>query len=168
MKGPVNRLPAAVRSAVCALLPTAGRVGLVRLVSGSSGPMRDPPQGMTRDEARYFYFLSHLPKSFVASGNEACNWETTANEARAAGNLGDRPLVVLTAGKEFVPHDPAEAKEALAFHQVWVHELQTQLARLSTRGRLVIVQNSGHAIQSDAVSGASREVVTEIRGGHPK
>jgi pimeloyl-ACP methyl ester carboxylesterase len=168
MKAPVNRLPILVQSALCALLPIAGQVGLVRLMSGSSRPDRDPPPVMTTDEARYLYFLSDLPKSYVTSGNEACNWQTTANQARAAGNLGDRPLLVLTAGKEFVPDDPAAAKEASTFHEVWVHELQPQLARLSTRGRQIIVLKSGHSIQADAVIGAIREVVTEIRGGQPK
>jgi pimeloyl-ACP methyl ester carboxylesterase len=164
MQAPVNRLPRPVHGALCTLLPMAGRVGLLRLMLGSYGSMRDPPQGMSTDDARYFYFLSDLPKSFVASGNEACNWEASANEARAAGNLGDRPLIVLTGGKEFVPDDPAAAKEALAFHEVWVHELQPQLARLSTRGKQVIVKDSGHSIAPDAVIGAITEVIEELHG----
>jgi hypothetical protein len=44
------------------------------------------------------------------------------------------PLIVPTAGKEFVPHDPAEAMEARAFHHVWVNERQPKLARLSSAG----------------------------------
>jgi hypothetical protein len=46
---------------------------------------------------------------------------------------------------------------------MWVHQFQTQLVRLSTRGRQVIVESSGHAIDPDAVLKAIREVVTEIR-----
>lgn len=163
MTAPINRLPAPAQNILCALLPAAGQIGLVRFMSASSPP-RDPPPGMTVDEARYLYFLSELPRSQMTSGNEGCNWRTTANQARAAGNLGDRPLVVLTAGQAFVPDDPAEAKEALAFHEVWVHDLQAQLARLSTQGRQLTVSDSGHSIKSDAVIGAIREVATEVRG----
>src|ERR1700674_1067641 len=90
------------------------------------------------------------------------------NAARAAGNLGDRPVIVLTAGKYFISGDPDEDRKAAAFHEVWVHQLQQSLARLSTRGKQVIVENSDHGIQyeaPDAVVDAVREVVTQIRTG---
>jgi hypothetical protein len=144
----------------------AGIVYEVRLMLRSSGRVRDAPRGMTQDQALYLQFLSNQPKSFVASGSEACNWEESAAEARVAGNLGDPPLIVLTAGQGFVPEDPTAAREAAAFHEVWVHELQPQLARLSTRGRQVIVESSGHGMQyeaPDAVIGAVHEVVIQIR-----
>jgi len=51
----------------------------------------------------------------------------------------------------------------VAFHEIWVHQFQAQLARLSTRGRQVIVEHSDHAIDPDAVLKAIREVVMEIR-----
>jgi hypothetical protein len=82
---------------------------------------------------------------------------------RAAGNLGDRPLTVLTAGQPIRVGDPEVDKELVAFHEMWVHQFQTQLVRLSTWGRQVIVENSGHVIDPDAVLKAIREVVTEIR-----
>ena len=100
-----------------------------------------------------------------------CHWERTAAEARAAGNLGDRPLIVLTAGQVFVPDNPAQAQEASAFHDLWVHKLQPQLAQLSTRGRQVIVEKSGHGIQfeaPEAVIGAVHEVFTQIHGEQRK
>ncbi len=121
---------------------------------------------MTAEQAAYFYFLSDLPKASVTSGNESCNWEKSANEARTAGGLGDRPLIVLTAGKAFIPDEPAAAKEAAAFHQVWVNEVQPKLVRLSTRGRQIIVEKSGHGIQFEApddVIGAVRETVAVVR-----
>ena|SRR2546425_3706775 len=170
MQASVSRLPLTVRSALCALLPTMGQIGLVRLMSNSPAH-RETPAGMSGEQATYFYFLSDLPRASVTSGNESCNWETSANEARTAGGLGDRPLIVLTAGKAFIPEEPAAAKEAAAFHQVWVNELQPKLVRLSTRGRQVIVENSGHGIQfeaPDAVIEAIREIVAEIRTGQRK
>jgi hypothetical protein len=88
------------------------------------------------------------------------------NAARAAGRLGDRPLIVLTAGKYIVPPDPTDVPEAAAYHAVWVHQLQADLVRLSTRGKQVIVENSDHGIPSEApeaVVSAVKEVLTQIR-----
>ena len=168
MKAPINKLPSFVRGALCTLLPAAGEVGIVRLMSGGGGPTS---RGMTPDQAAYSHFLSNQPKSVVASGDEGCNWERTAAEVRAAGNLGDRPLIVLTAGQAFVPDNPADAQEANAFHDLWVHKLQPQLAQLSTRGRQVIVEKSGHGIQfeaPEAVIEAVHDVVTQIHGHQRK
>jgi len=44
MQSSTSRLPATVRSTLCALLPTMGQIGLVRLMSSS------PPAGNVRQE----------------------------------------------------------------------------------------------------------------------
>ena len=57
-------------------------------------------------------------------------------------------------------------REIAAYYQVWAHELQAQLTKLSSRGRQVIVANSGHGIPDEApaaVIDAVREVIAEIR-----
>ena len=72
-------------------------------------------------------------------------------------------MIVLTGGQPFRTGDPEADKELVAFHEMWVHQFQAQLARLSTRGQQVIVENSGHAIDPEAVLPAIREVVTQIR-----
>jgi len=61
---------------------------------------------------------------------------------RSAGNLGDRPLIVLTATRQEdilpeIPPNDAEAEEDL-----WVHQLQPELAHLSTRGKQIVVESS--------------------------
>ena len=72
-------------------------------------------------------------------------------EARTAQGLGDRPLIVLTAGKaEFDPSDPAEANAATEDQEIWIHDLQAQLATLPTRGKQVVVQESTHGIPWEA------------------
>jgi pimeloyl-ACP methyl ester carboxylesterase len=88
---------------------------------------------------------------------------------RATGTLGDRPLVVLTAGQD---PDGAHLQkgvslaEVRAFHQAWMNDLQVRLARLSTHGRHVIVPDSHHGIpleRPDAVAAAIRDVCDEAR-----
>lgn len=160
---PVNRLPSSIRSLLCASVPLAARVGLVRFLLHRSGTRRDAPPGFTVDQAATLHGLELQTKSFVAAAG--CNtFEKSAAQARSAGNLGDRPLIVLTAGQTFSVGDPEEDKELAAFHDIWVHQLQPQLARLSTRGRQIIVENSGHGIgweAPDAVVKAVREVVAQ-------
>jgi pimeloyl-ACP methyl ester carboxylesterase len=163
MKAPANRLPPAVHNVLCALVPAAGEVGLIRLMMrlSGSGPA---PAGMTFEQARTLQQLSQQPKT-VAS-NEGCHWEESAAQARSAGTFGSRPLIVLTGGREFIPPDPQGAKEANAFHETWVNQLQPALARLSTHGRQVIVEDSGHGIQfeaPDAIVSAIRDVIKEIQ-----
>ena len=163
MKAPANRLPPSLHNVLCTLVPTAGEVGLIRLMMklSGSGPS---PAGMTAEQGHVLELLSQQPKT-VAS-NEGCHWDESAAQARAAGTFGNRPLVVLTAGREFIPPDPQGAKEANAFHETWVKELQPALARLSSRGRQVVVKNSGHGIQfeaPDAVVNAIRDVMKEIQ-----
>ena len=86
--------------------------------------------------------------------------------ARSAGTLGDRPLIVLTAGQYLKPDDPVAAKEIAEFHEVWVNQLQPELARLSTNGKQIVVENSDHGIPEqvpESVVGAVHEIVTDVR-----
>jgi hypothetical protein len=102
------------------------------------------------------------PKSIVAGA--ICNFaEKSPPQARAAGDLGDLPLIVLTAGQPLRTGDTETDKELVTFHEIWVHQLQPQLARLSTRGRQITVENSGHSIDPDEVIKAILEVVMQFR-----
>jgi hypothetical protein len=70
--------------------------------------------------------------------------------------------VVLTAGEYWAP--PGLEKQAADYHQLWIHQLQASLARLSTRGRQVVV-DAHHDMDEapDAVVTATRQVVDEVR-----
>jgi hypothetical protein len=85
------------------------------------------------------------------------------NAVRKAGNLGNRPLLVLIAGRYWAP--PGFEREAAEYHEIRVHQL-TSLARLSTRGRQVIV-DAGHGMEEspDSIITAVRQVVDEVRAG---
>jgi pimeloyl-ACP methyl ester carboxylesterase len=102
----------------------------------------------------------------AATQFDASTPESYAQAERAAG-FADRPLIVLTRGKVDLPTNPsAEDREWAAYESIWQHEIQPKLARLSTRGRQVIVEKSGHGMHEDApevIVEAVREVLAEVR-----
>jgi pimeloyl-ACP methyl ester carboxylesterase len=60
---------------------------------------------------------------------DSISWD----QVRSAGNLGDRPLIVLTAGKPYDP-DPLLSKEEFQRqNEMWINILQAEEAHLSTR-----------------------------------
>ena len=55
------------------------------------------------------------------------------------------------------------------FHSKWVNQFQAELAHLSTKGKQIVVQNSGHAIPADAaesILSAIESMISEIREHH--
>jgi pimeloyl-ACP methyl ester carboxylesterase len=159
--------PDALRPVIDALTPAFTRIGLVRLFQP---PIRNsrPPKGLSAEQWSTMQQLRRLPKAIAAEGSSGLTQEKSAEQVRRCRGLGDRPLIVLTAGKsEFSGSDPAMAKQAAADQDVWIHELQAQFVKLSTRGRQVIVENSTHGIPWEApeIVGASiGELVATIRG----
>src|SRR5205814_2427497 len=159
------RLPAFVRGVLCRTSPLAESVGLVRLLMGGLGSNSRVPPGFSKSEATLLHQLESQPKALVApSGCGA--WEESAKQAHVAGNLGDVPLVVLTGGKPLTIGYPAADQEIRAFHEIWVHQLQPKLAALSTRGKQMVVEDSGHGIASDrpdVVIEAIRQMLLDVR-----
>src|SRR5882672_11589939 len=70
---PVNRLPRPIRNLLCAGVPLAARVGLVRLLLQGTGPRRDAPPGFSADQGATLQGLELQTKSFVAAA--VCNFE---------------------------------------------------------------------------------------------
>jgi len=180
MKGMASRLPRPVRQLMCLARPAMARFGVVRWMS--SRQRQFAPPEMSPGQQQVYRVLRSRPTAAVTSFAEGCEGSRGGadvpdagtgnpevdNAARASGKLGDRPLIVLTAGRYETSGDRVESSASSAFHEVWVHRLQADLARLSTHGRQIVVENSSHGIQfeaPDAVVDAVRDVVTDVRGG---
>jgi pimeloyl-ACP methyl ester carboxylesterase len=106
--------------------------------------------------------LSYLqPRSDEAGSAEAKADSMSWDQVRSAGDLGDRPLIALTAGRPYDP-DPLLTKEEMEQETaIWINVLQAEEARLSRRGKQTIVRDSGHMIpfeRPDAVVSAIHEV----------
>jgi pimeloyl-ACP methyl ester carboxylesterase len=142
------------------------RFGAFRLRSAlSSGTTSD----VSRDLDATINYLQWQTKFFDAFISEsACVYSECADETRASGNLGDMPLIVLTAGIR--NSTPALAsgitrKDIDDFNDLVAHDLQVQQAHLSSRGTQVFVADSDHMIpfrRPDAVVTAVRDVYMAI------
>jgi pimeloyl-ACP methyl ester carboxylesterase len=110
-------------------------------------------------------YLILQSKYLQARASELETIQTSAHQARAAGSISDKPLVVLTAGKnsDETLRNGLTKQDFDDFHRIWMDELQMRLARLSTRGKHIVVPDSGHDIPSerpDAVVNAVRDICT--------
>ena len=178
MKGPLYRVPAWMREVLCLGMPFAERVGFVRLML----PKRVPaPQRFTPEQRSIYVALQRRPESTYAAGAQGCKASDggriyrdtgTGNPeiddaARSSGDLGDRPLIVLVGGREgSAPPRNEEERQIAAFRRVWINELQASLARLSTRGKEVVVPHAGHMIGEDdpgAVVSAVNQLLEQLR-----
>ena len=174
---PINRMSGSTRHLICMALPAMARFGLIRYEA--SGERRPPPPDFTPEQASVLAKLEAQPKAFRTDAEQACAATDKGrivpregggnpdinNAARSAGSLGDRPLVVLTAGRYWSP--PGFEKEAAEYHEIQVHQLQANLVRLSTRGRQVIVDaHHDMAEAPDSIVTAVRQVVDEVRANN--
>jgi hypothetical protein len=133
-KGPWARhfgaLAPRVRGVACMGFPAVAGAGAMRFASLFRHPRQTPAIGVAAEERAMLDYLSDNPTA--ALGASACTREESMEQVRAAGGLGDRPLVVLSSrGGE-------------------------DAARLSSRGRLVPVNGE---ITVEAVVDAVRGVV---------
>jgi pimeloyl-ACP methyl ester carboxylesterase len=131
----------------------ATRLGIVRLLTPRSDELTN--------ELNY---LSWQTKQMWAVFSEFEAHEESSEQIRKMRTLGDRPLIVLTAGKidEGIYDDP---NDATAAHKLWVEVIQKDLVRLSTRGKQIVVTDSGHMIpmeRPEAVVAAIREVWDQV------
>jgi pimeloyl-ACP methyl ester carboxylesterase len=113
------------------------------------------------------------PLSFRTELAESDATERTLAEAGAFRELGDRPLVVLTAMAPYSESElhgmkitPAQGKEVQA---LW-KQMHDDITTWSTRGTHRLLPNAGHDIQfdePDAVVDAVLSVVRQVRALSP-
>lgn len=179
MLAPINRLPVVIRRVLCAGVPLASRFGLIRIFMRNDGI--DVPPQFASDAAAIDAVRRQRVKAAETDAAQSCAATNNGailpdggsgnpeidQAARNASNLGDIPLIVLTGGQYGRPDDdPIAAQQIAQFHEVWVHQLQPDLAHLSTQGHQIIVANSDHGIPDKApaaVIAAIRTIVTQLR-----
>lgn len=142
------------------LAPLLIHFGIVRFSQRNQGGS----PGVSKEFGQEMLYLAMQPKFIDASASELSSFAESAIEVRASGKLGDKPLVVLTAGKSADASQlPAgfPKKEFDDFHEVWVNDLQVKESHLSTRGKRIMVPDSTHMIpfeRPDTIVAAIHEV----------
>jgi pimeloyl-ACP methyl ester carboxylesterase len=144
------------------LIKALANIGVVRLISMQNTRTNAPP------------LVNQIEQAYLAQNIGSFLQEVQSSEAAiaAAGDfrqLGDRPLVVLTAMQK---HSPAELQkmgmsqeQEMQIQALW-QQLQADQATWSTHSRQEIVPDASHYIQfdrPDVVIKAVREVVINVR-----
>ena len=121
------------------------------------------PPASSNDSSRLASFRSYLTDGWrdPSSSFEAMDIPSVVKQVRETNDFGDLPIMVLTAGKFTVlnPGLPPDLEGALA---ELFHDLQGRLAALSTVGKQVVVEDSGHNMPREnpqAVIDAIRNMV---------
>jgi len=96
-----KRIPQLIYQSQDAAAQLFNWVGLYRL--GPVPPAPAQPKGLTAAEWNTIWFLTHSSRAISALMQDIASWRLSSAEARAVGNLGDRPLVVLSAGNIAAP-----------------------------------------------------------------
>jgi pimeloyl-ACP methyl ester carboxylesterase len=141
--------------------------GIARLMGGE----KDPSGKLPPDYMKKVNYLQLQTKFVDATASEIGSFETSAAEVKAAGNLGDRPLAVLTAGKSADAKQlppGIDQKDIEELQKIWINDLQVQEMHLSTRGKRQIVEDSTHMIpfeRPDTVIAAIRAVYDDAKAG---
>lgn len=101
-------------------------------------------------------------KYLKARFSELKEIETSAEQARDSGTLGNKPLVVITAvQQDDTLRRALSPSDFTQFQEVWVRTLQPRLVHLSTRGKQVVLTDVGHDIPAQrpkAIVDAVREI----------
>jgi hypothetical protein len=142
-----------IRGLGCLVFPTLTRVGVIRLVGLFQPPRGTPEFGLAPEQRPELDFLSD--NSTAVQGSEACTRAEGAEQVRAAGNLGDLPLIVLASQEKIPAGNPAQRAIAAAWNEAQIKRVQPGLAKLSTRGRLVSLDDD---VTARDIIGAIREV----------
>jgi hypothetical protein len=125
------------RGAACVLFPILGASGAMRLAAGSQEPRRTGSFGLTPEQQSELDFLSDNPTA--QQGSEMCDREQSMQQVRSAGNLDKVPLVVLASRDRAA--QSARSPDETAWNGYQVDQVQPRLAKLSSRGRLVLLDS---------------------------
>lgn len=150
-------LPKSMRSTIAVgLRPLIGglmrfgvQAGVMRLFDNG---IRKSDGHLTLEDTRIIHALQLQAKAYDASFYEGLSRSETLAQVKAVRSLGSIPLIVLSGAKKpdmkFDNEEDAELLDKFMFRRV--HITQAHLARLSTRGRQVVLDNVGHAMPTEA------------------
>jgi pimeloyl-ACP methyl ester carboxylesterase len=138
-------------------------LGIPRLLAGGGASGEGgPPEELAEERNAIYNSTRHL---YAVADEAASVQKSVATATDAAPSLGDKPLIVLSAGaREFPGSTKGQAKRV----QDQFDEFEAGLVGLSENSELVVAEDSTHYIQFDRpelVVDAIRRVVEAARDG---
>jgi pimeloyl-ACP methyl ester carboxylesterase len=142
-------------------------LGIERLQSTLKPEKPKPAFGISAEVMEELHYLDQQLKTREVVAAESVGMLESGQQAKASGNVGDRPTIVITGGKMNFTPDPLFTPEVQAkLRNLWINVLQVEETHLSTRGRQIVLKDSGHVVQferPDAVIDAVHEVWSEVK-----
>jgi pimeloyl-ACP methyl ester carboxylesterase len=142
-------------------LKAVAPLGIARLLSGGSGE-GGPPEGFEKERNAIYNSTRHL---YAVADESATINKSVAKATDAAPSLGEKPLIVLSAGaRQYPGFTKGQAKRM----DERANKFEAGLPDLSQNSKLVVAKNSAHYIQFDRpglVVDAIRRVVEAARDG---
>lgn len=151
-----HSLPAFIGQPQDAVAHLFNDLGFFRLGLPKRPAPAPPPRKMTSSEWNTIWHLTQSGKARSALLEDIASWQQSTSQARTAGTLGRRPLIVLSSENTALPPE---------YRSLWV-ERQTGLTRLSARAKQVIVSESNGELvyqAPGAVIEAARQVLANVR-----
>ena len=156
------------QSSTMRMLPLLSKLGILRLTRAWSLMMPEPP--LPVEVGRAILATMYRTSYCEAFFEEMIAIAGMVNQEKGPASLGDLPLIVLAADDSIkkMPEAMVKAIGQNAFEKLLqvAQEFPQELAGLSTRGRLIVVENSSHYIQWDqpkVVIDAIKEIVEQVR-----
>lgn len=125
------------------------------------------PSGLPSRLQTIYEAYAYRATLFQAIQSEGKAFEQTVEQVKAAGTLGDLPLVVIRHGKPTMfSYLPAEEEQQS--EEAWI-ALQRDLTTLSSNSKLIVATESGHDIHLDQpalVVDVIRALVAQVRASN--
>lgn len=111
----------------------------------------EPPAYLPENHVEQYQQQLATEGFFTALYGEYQAWDETMEQVEAVTDLGDIPVLVIGAEFSDPISDPNLQAEWDAFQRdIWLPSQQDELMNLSTDGRFILAEGSGHHVQFDA------------------
>ena len=140
------------------VIKTTAPLGIPRLLASGEDSL---PKRLAQERGAIYNGTRHL---YAVADESATVQKSVAEATDAAPSLGEKPLVVLSAGDRQLPGSTKQAKRT----NEQFNEFQASRQDLSENSELVVAKNSEHYIQFDRpvlVVDSIRRVVDAARDG---
>lgn len=104
----------------------------------------DVPENLPREIRRKVKAFSRMRNTYAATHAEMAKFRQSAEQVKTTRSVVDYPVTIVSRGIDLYPDN----KKELNRNSIW-QQLQMELVSLSSDGRFVLAENSGHHVHID-------------------